>query len=90
MICPEGNAIGCECTRDWEVIYMRRVPVVLDTKYLRNIFKDIPVLFVDSFYDVNEELLIKNDHLYTEMQTLDLSSLSMKNIYEKILKETNL
>ena len=23
MICPSGNAIGCECHRDWEVLYMR-------------------------------------------------------------------
>jgi hypothetical protein len=90
MICPDGNAIGCECSRDWEVIYMRRVPVVLNTKYLRNIFKNIPVLFVNSFYEVTEDFLIKNDYLFHEMQNFDLSLLSMKEIFNKILKENNL
>lgn len=87
MICPSGNAIGCECSRDWEVIYMRRVPIVKRSDYLVNIFKDIPVLFVDKFSDVTEELLIKNNHLYDKMKTFDLGFLDFKVLFDTILKK---
>lgn len=87
MICPDGNAIGCECHRDWEVLYMRRVPVVKRTEYLEKIFEGIPVLFVDSFLDITEKLLEDNDHLYEEMKTFDLSKLDMSVIYKNILSK---
>jgi hypothetical protein len=87
MICPEGNAIGCECHRDWEVIYMKRVPIVLDTPYLRKIFENIPVLFVNSFLEITEELLISNNHLYDEMQLFDVSSLDFEKIFINIIKK---
>ena len=41
MICPDGNAIGCECHRDWEVLYMRRVPIVVRSEYLEKIYNTI-------------------------------------------------
>lgn len=81
MICPDGNAIGCECHRDWEVIYMKRVPIVEDSKYLRKIFEGIPVLFVKSFSEITEDLLINNDYLFDEMQTFDLNRLDFKKLY---------
>jgi hypothetical protein len=87
MICPDGNAIGCECHRDWEVLYMRRVPIVKRSKYLEKIFEGIPVLFVDSFLDVTEKLLEDNNHLYEEMKTFDLSKLDMSVIYKNILNK---
>ena len=87
MICPDGNAIGCECHRDWEVIYMRRVPIVKDSPYLRKIFEGIPVLFVNSFLDVSEELLLNNNDLYESMQTFDLDRLDFNKIYFDILKK---
>jgi len=87
MICPDGNAIGCECHRDWEVLYMRRVPIVKRSKYLEKIFEGIPVLFVDSFLDVTEKLLDDNNHLYEEMKTFDLSKLDMSVIYKNILNK---
>lgn len=86
MLCPEGNAPGCECTRDWEVIYMRRVPVVLDTKYTRKIFEGIPVLYVESFFMVSENFLLENENIWNEMQSFDLSRLNYKTIYESIIK----
>ena len=33
MICPRGNAVDCH--RNWEVLYMRRVPVMKRDPYLR-------------------------------------------------------
>jgi hypothetical protein len=88
MICPSGNAIGCECHRDWEVLYMRRVPVVEDSEYLREIFKGFPVLFVKNFLDVNENILIENEQLYNDVQNLDLNSLDFSILYQNYLSES--
>ncbi len=85
MICPDGNAIGCECHRDWEVLYMRRVPVLERSQYLEKIFDGIPVLFVDSFFDVTEELLDNNIHLFEKMKNFDMSHLDISVLYKKIL-----
>jgi hypothetical protein len=87
MICPDGNAIGCECHRDWEVLYMRRVPIVKKSEYLEKIFYGIPVLFVDSFNDVTESLLNENEHLFESMKTFDISKLDFIKIYENIIKK---
>lgn len=87
MICPSGNAIGCECHRDWEVLYMRRVPVVKRSEYLEYIFRDFPVLFVDDFTQISEELLVSNDHLYQQVQQLDMSKLDIETLFKKIIEE---
>lgn len=89
MICPDGNAIGCECHRDWEVIYMRRVPVVIKSEYLQEIFKDFPVLMVNDFSEVTEDLLKENDYLFQEAQKIDLNKLDIKLFFDKIIDETD-
>jgi hypothetical protein len=85
MICPRGNAIDCH--RNWEVIYMRRVPIMKRHPYLEVLFKDYPVLFVDSYFDITKELLIKNDNLYQQSQTMDLSELTLPYFYDKIVNK---
>ena len=87
MICPSGNAIGCECHRDWEVLYMRRVPVVIRSEYLEKIFEGFPVLMVNSLDEVTEELLSENDHLYQQALNLDMNKLDIENLYNKIIQE---
>lgn len=81
MLCPSGNADGSECHRDWETLYMRRVPIVQDTSYLREIFKGIPVLFLPDLMNITEQLLIDNDYLYQQMQTFDMRKLDIELIY---------
>jgi len=46
VLCPRGNAIDCH--RNWETIYMRRVPVMKRTPFLEELYKDYQVLFVDA------------------------------------------
>ncbi len=87
MLCPTGNATGCECHRDWEALYMRRVPIVLDSPYYREIFKNFPVLYVNKWEDITEQLLLKNNDLYEKALELDMNLLDIKVIYEKILSE---
>ncbi len=90
MLCPSGNAEGCECHRDWECLYMRRVPILEDTEYHRFIFQDIPVLFVNNLLDVTEQLLIDNDYLYQQMQEFDLNKLDIEVLYNNCIKEATL
>lgn len=85
MICPRGNAIDCH--RNWEVLYMRRVPIMKKHPYFETLFKDYPVLFVDSYFDITKELLIKNDNLYQQSQTMDLSELTLPYFYNKIVNK---
>jgi len=88
MICPRGNAIDCH--RNWEVLYMRRVPIMKRHLYLETLFADYPVLFVDKYSEVNENLLIENDHLFQKAQKMDLSGLTLPKFFDNIVnKYTN-
>lgn len=84
MICPRGNAIDCH--RNWEVLYMRRVPVMKRHPYLEELYKDLPVLFVDDYKEVTKELLVENDYLFKQAQDMDLSSLDINNFFSKIVE----
>ena len=83
MICPRGNAIDCH--RNWEVIYMRRVPIMKRHPYLEELFKDYPVLFVDKYSEVTEDLLIENDHLFQQAQEMSLEGLTLPGFFDNIV-----
>mgnify|MGYP003114920988 CR=1 FL=1 len=84
MLCPRGNAIDCH--RNWEVLYMRRVPVMKRHPYLEELFKDYPVLFVDDYSEVTEDLLKANENLYQRAQEMDLSQLYLPNWFENCVR----
>jgi hypothetical protein len=86
MVSPNGNAIDCDCHRNWELFYMKRVPIVKRCKYLEHMFKDFPVLFVDDFSEITEELLRENEHLYEEALKIDYSKLDLKLLYDSYLE----
>lgn len=86
MICPRGNAIDCH--RNWEVLYMRRVPVMKKHPYLEELYKDLPVLFVNEYSEVTEELLIKSDYLFKQAQTMDLNQLTLPYFFDKIVENS--
>ena len=83
MICPIGNAIDCH--RNWEVLYMRRVPVMTKHPYLQKLFENYPVLFVDKYSDITEELLLANDNLFQQAQTMDLSDFTLPKFFDNII-----
>lgn len=87
MICPQGH--GMDCHRNWELLYMRRVPVMKDHPYFRRLMKGWPVLFIDRWEEVTERLLIASDHLYQEAQTMDLERLDLRKIYTAIVDKYN-
>jgi hypothetical protein len=57
VISPPGNSIDCH--RIWEAIYLGVIPIV-EKHTAMDYFKDLPILFVDNFKDVTEQLLTDN------------------------------
>jgi hypothetical protein len=86
MICPIGNAVDCH--RNWECLYMRRVPVMKKNKYLEYLLRDYPVLFVNDYTEVTEEYLLSNEHLFDQMQEINLDRLDVQNFYDKIVNDS--
>jgi hypothetical protein len=85
VICPQGNAIDCH--RNYEVLYMRRVPIMLRNEYLEYLYRDLPVLWVKSWSEITEKLLIENNYLFERMKYFDLDILDVNNLYHKCLAE---
>ena len=85
ILCPRGNAIDCH--RNWEVLYMRRVPVMMTDTYLMDLFYDYPVLWVHDYADVTKDLLKDNNHLYEEAQGMDLTPLTLPTFFDNIVKK---
>jgi hypothetical protein len=83
VLCPIGNAVDCH--RNWEVLYLGRVPVMKKHPYLLELYKNYPVLFVDEYKDITEEFLIENDFLYKKSKNLDISNLTLPNFYDNIV-----
>ena len=85
VLCPRGNAIDCH--RNWEVLYMKRVPVMKRDEYLEVLFKDYPVLFVDKYSDITKELLLENEHLFQQAQKMDLKGLTLRGFFDNIINK---
>ena len=85
VLCPRGNAIDCH--RNWEVLYMRRVPVMKRHPYFEVIFKDYPVLFVDKYSDITKDLLLENEHLFQQAERMDLKGLTLRGFFDNIINK---
>jgi len=65
---------------------MKRVPVMEKNNYLEYLFKDFPVLFVESYKEINEEFLINHNHLFEMAINLDVNKLDLNLIFKKHVK----
>lgn len=83
IICPKGH--GADCHRNWESLYLRRVPIMKENAYFRLLMKDFPVLFVNNWSDITPELLKRNEYLYREAQNMNLIKLDLSTIYSGIM-----
>jgi len=81
MICPEGNAVDCH--RNWEVLLLKRVPIMKKNDYLQECYKDYPILWVDDYADVNKTLLAENDNLFIESRNLDTNMLDLYCLFNR-------
>lgn len=55
MLCPRGN--GIETHRMWEALYCGAIPIVIKHPTHRLVEGRLPVLFVEDYQEVNENLL---------------------------------
>lgn len=85
MICPQGH--GLDCHRNWESLYMRRVPVMKRHPYFEKLMEGLPVLFVDDWSEVTEALLKRMDYLYYEAMTMDLNKLDLHRLFTSIMSK---
>ena len=81
MICPEGNAVDCH--RNWEVLLLKRVPIMKKNSYLQECYKDYPILWVDDYADVNKTLLAENDDLFIKSRNLDVNMLDLYSLFNR-------
>ena len=87
MVCPPGH--GMDCHRNWETLYMRRVPIMKDHPYFRQLMDGFPVLFVTDWLEVTRELLEGSDQLYQEAQSMDMKKLDLEVLFNKAINENN-
>ena len=81
MICPEGHAVDCH--RNWEVLLLKRVPIMKKNPYLQECYKDYPILWVDDYADVNKTLLAENDDLFIRSRNLDINMLDLYSLFNR-------
>jgi hypothetical protein len=55
VVSPPGN--GIDCHRNWESLYLGTTPIIEKSNFTNQMFSDMPVLLVDSYTDISEELL---------------------------------
>lgn len=73
IVSPPGN--GIDCHRNWEAIYLGCIPIVLNSYFARNVFKDFSVFISTDLKNLDEKILIDFNDTY-----------SKKSNYEKYLK----
>jgi len=81
MICPEGNAVDCH--RNWEVLILKRVPIMKKNPYLQDCYRDYPILWVDDYADVSKTLLAENDDLFIQSRNLDINMLDLYSLFNR-------
>lgn len=81
VLCPSGN--GIESARNWETLYMGRIPIFKRHPYLEAMFKDFPCVFADDFTEITEDFLA--DHLYLARHKIDTDKLDLYKVFESRL-----
>lgn len=56
VLSPPGA--GVDCHRTWEALHLGCIPIV-EQSSIRELYTDLPILVVDKWEDINEELLVK-------------------------------
>jgi len=81
VISPPGN--GIDCHRIWESLLLRCSPIVLSNESFSE-FKDLPILFVNSWEEVTLDFLKSNVYKYSAMFNNDITQLIIEYWDKKI------
>lgn len=82
ILCPEGN--GIDCHRNWEILYLGRIPIIEDNNFVSEIYGDLPVMIVDDFKKINKTLLLEYIEHY-ENVNFNMNKLKF-SYWEKMIK----
>jgi hypothetical protein len=82
VISPPGNSVDCH--RVWESMYVKTIPIVLKSIPMVN-FKDSPILFIDDWSCLNEELLYNNYENILKRSNQKSDFLSYKDIITNLI-----
>ena len=85
MICPEGNAVDCH--RNWEVLCLKRVPIMKMNPYLAECYKEYPILWVEDFAKVDKTMLAENDDLFIRARNLDENLLDLYTRFNRAVRD---
>jgi hypothetical protein len=55
MLSPPGN--GIDCHRTWEILYLKRIPILKRSGRLEDLYSDLPVLFINEYDEISESFL---------------------------------
>lgn len=80
VLSPYGN--GMDCHRTWEALILGCIPII-KSKELKTLYSDLPVLNVDSWSDINQQLLDKTIEDFKE-KTFDYSKLTLEYWKNKV------
>lgn len=93
VACPKGQKRGdldCFDThRLWETLYMRRVPIVLEHPYFHRLLDGFPVLYIQKWEDMTEELLRDKNDLYLEALNINIDKLDLNKLFKERINEGN-
>jgi hypothetical protein len=53
------DVYGIDCHRNWEILYLGRIPIVEDNYFVNEIYGDLPVIIVDDFKNINKDILLE-------------------------------
>uniref|UniRef100_A0A6C0BVA5 Exostosin GT47 domain-containing protein n=1 Tax=viral metagenome TaxID=1070528 RepID=A0A6C0BVA5_9ZZZZ len=74
VISPQGN--GIDCIRTWEALCFGCIPIFKKCG-IEDLFIDLPVLIVNEWYEVTNELLVDTVHKFKNM-TFNYEKLKLK------------
>lgn len=86
VLCPRGG--GLDTHRHWETLYLGRIPIVKrDTN--NAYYQDLPILFVNDWSEVTEDLLKSNLERFSEPKNFNMDMLKF-SWWRKNIKDTAL
>jgi hypothetical protein len=79
---PPGN--GLDCHRTWEILYCDRYPILKNIGRLKDLYKDLPVVFIDKYEELTEEFL-KNKQIEFNNKTFNYEKIKF-NYWQKLIQ----
>ena len=85
ILCPPGN--GWDCWRTYEALYLGCIPI-MEKSIFSSFFEDLPILFIDRFFDIND-VLLKEEYEKMKRKEYNWDKLKLSYWMKRIKDERN-